>query len=271
MKKNKNKLKIDKHKIKQIFTTKYRNINAYKITIKNKMENKKNIQEIKTIVFEDFSLFTDKDFQKISNILTKEIKYFLNKIDKNYDKKSFRYFIAGLGSHDLAIDKLGYLVSSKVISTSIKLKENLLDKNYFGDVFSLSPSIANTNGQYTSDILSSLIEKFKPDVLFVIDSLICKKIDMIARSFQISDVGLSPGELSRSKQPSIKTQKVKIPVISIGCPLAYKICTPKYTHILSIKDIDLAVVKLSRIIAFSLNRTLHPKLKGSEIEFLMDD
>ena len=269
MKSNNSKNKNKMNKTKETFISRYRSINGYKITLKSSATNP--AFESKTIVFEDFSLFTNKDFQKITNIITKEIKYFLKKIDKNYDKKSLKYFVAGLGSHDLSIDKLGYLVSSKVISTSVRLKEKKLNKNYFGDVFSLSPSITNTNGQYTSDILSALIEKFKPNILFVIDSLLCKKIDIIARSFQITDAGLSPGELSKLEQPSIKRKNLKIPVISIGCPLAYKISTQKMTQVLTIKDIDLAVQKLSEIIAYSLNKVLHPHLKNSEIVFLMND
>lgn len=249
-----------------------------KITHINLVDNKdgKNKRKSKlytNIFFEEFSYFSNRNFDYIVSTLILEIKRFIKLL--NFKKKNLTYFIVGLGNNEIEADKLGYLVTKKIISTNIKSNKNKFNDIQLGKVFSLSPSTANNNGVYTVDIIKGLNEYFKPDLIILIDSMSCKNIEILAKAIQLSNVGFTPGCEINNKQPSITTGFLNTPIITIGCPLVCDLINInkeyKTSKILTIKDINFAVNKFATIIAFALNKIIHKSLKDEEIIFLMKD
>lgn len=231
---------------------------------------KKEIGTYTTIFCEEFNYLTNLNFDFLTKILTKEIKKIVDLESKN--KKNIKYFVVGLGNPEITADCLGTNVVKKIISTTKDLENNNISNKDFGNVFSLAPSISSQNGIYTLDIIKSICSFFKPDLVFVIDSLSCKKPEYLGKTFQINTCGLTPGCEIKNKQPKIDKESLKIPVISIGCPVVINLSSiqnkSKFNPVLTLKDIDVAIKTLADIISFSLNKIIHKNLTTDEIIFL---
>lgn len=223
-----------------------------------------------TIFCKEFDFLTNQHFTFLSDIVIKEVKNFLSllKIDISAHPK---IFVAGLGNVNITADSLGILVTNKIISTSFEIENKTISDKNFANVFSIAPSVATYNGVYTSQIIKAICQEFKPDLVVLIDSLSCKDIEILGKTFQLSTSGLTPGSEVGLSQPKINKQLLKVPVLTIGCPL---VCNLKNinknttdSRILTLKDIDIVVKKCADIIAYSLNKCFH-NLKKDEILFL---
>ena len=258
---------------KEYDTLKTKLTNVELTSLKASQKLKKDIGFYSTIFCEEYNYLTNEGFNFISSLLSSEIKKIINKeLASNPHPK---YFIVGLGNSSITADSLGVKVTNKIISTSINLKNGNLSSNNFGDVFSLSPSVASKNGIYTLTIIKAIVKELKPDAIIIIDSLSCKNIKNICRTFQVNNCGLTPGCEIGNKQPKIDKSNLKIPVISVGCPVVTNLSNivkkPAYDHILTLKDIDIAINRLADIISFAINKVVHPKLKDEEIIFLSNN
>lgn len=258
-------------KTKKANNTTITEINLQNFKLAKNLDKKEGIYT--TIYCKDFDYLSNKHFCFLSKILEKEIKKLLKKIKiKNIHYPKF--FIVGLGNSEIIADCLGVYVCEKIISTKKDIDCNNLSKKYFGNVFSIAPSISNKNGIYTYEIVKSLSESLKPDIVILIDSLSCKNINSIFKTFQLNTIGLTPGCDIGNKQPSITKNSLSIPVISIGCPtvINLKDITNKNNNnsnpVLTIKDVDIAIKKCAEIISFSLNKVIHKNLSDNEIIYL---
>ncbi len=264
-KKNKNLVK--KIEFKEFKTT----LTTVNITSKKQEKLlKKEIGTYTTIFCEEFNYLTNINFDFLTKILTKEIKKIIDLESKN--KKNIKYFVVGLGNPEITADCLGVNVVKKIICTTKDLENNNLSNKDFGNVFSLTPSISSKNGIYTLDIIKSICSFFKPDLVFIIDSLSCKNAKYLGKTFQVNTCGLTPGCEIKNKQPKIDKEGLKIPVISIGCPVVINLSNiqnkPQLDPVLTLKDIDVAIKTLADIISFSLNKIIHKNLSKDEIIFL---
>ena len=121
---------------------------------------------------------------------------------------------------------MGYLVTEKILSTTKDIENKKLSKRTFGNAFSIAPSSASKNGIYTSQIILSLCKEVKPDIVILIDSLSCKNINFLGRTFQINTCGLTPGCEVGNKQPKICKNALKTPVLAIGLAYMWKVRVP---------------------------------------------
>lgn len=263
--------KIDKNLIeKQSFEY---HTEVTRININNQENAKllnKDVGFYSTIFSKDIDFLTNKHFDFLSNLVINEIKKFLTLLNIEMSNKP-KIFVVGLGNCNITADSLGTLVVNKVISTSFELENRNISNKFFGDVFSISPSVTSANGIFTSKIVKALCKEFKPDLVVLIDSLSCKNVEILGKSFQFSTSGLTPGSEVGLKQPKIEKKLINTPILTIGCPLVCKLQNiDKFTKddkLLTLKDIDVVVKKCADIIAYSINNCFH-NLKKEEILYL---
>lgn len=244
-------------------------INLNDNTLAKRLDKKQGLYS--TIFCEKFDYLSNKDFEFLTKLLIKELKSLFKEL--NISTKPYpKYFIVGLGNYDITADCLGVYVINKLISTTKDIENGSLSKDIFGNVFSIAPSISTKNGIYTFEIIKSLTKELKPDVVILIDSLSCKNINNMLKTFQLNTVGLTPGCEIGNKQPTINEESLSVPVISIGCPTVINLKSisnkQKINPVLTLKDIDIAINKCADIISFTLNKVIHKNLSDNEIIFL---
>lgn len=242
------------------------------VEITNEIVSKKldkDIGSYSTIFCEGYNYLTNENFDFLTSLLTNEINKILN---KTINKPNLKFFVVGLGNGDITADSLGVRVVNKIISTSLNINNGNLSNKNFGDVFSLAPSVASKNGMYTLSVIKSIVNELKPDIVIVVDSLSCKNIKYMCKTFQVNNCGLTPGCEIGNKQPKINYEELNIPVLSVGSPVVTNArnITKKFNEdlIITLKDIDIIINNLADVIAFSLNKVIHKNLKDEEIIFL---
>lgn len=268
------KIKIKKDKGVSIKT---KNFDTLKTTLTNidltskdsSLKLNKDVGFYSTIFCEEYNYLTNEGFEFVTNLLESEIK---NVIEKTTKKNNLKYFVVGLGNASITADSLGVKVVDKIISTSLNLKNGNISPENFGDVFSFCPSVASKNGIYTLSLVKAITKELKPDILIIIDSLSCKNIKYICKTFQVNNCGLTPGCEIGNKQPKLCNSSLGVPVISVGCPVVTNLSNiikkPYFDHVLTLKDIDIAINKLADIIGFSINKVFHKNLTNEQIIYL---
>ena len=222
------------------------------------IENDINVSEIinKENIYRIIEFSNINNTELIKEFLIKEISFF---IKKKFNNKDFHAFVIGLGNENNTADSIG----PKVLK-NIKVNSYLESLNIpiIGNkVSALEPGVLGTTGIDTKKIIKSVSKEINPDCLILIDSYVTENINYLNKTIQITDEGIIPGSGLYIQNDEISKKTMGIPVIVIGIPTAIeidfssndKIISP---FIVSTKDIDSYVFKISKIISDALNEVL---------------
>lgn len=205
---------------------KINNINQKEITIGNikvidvnvddnssKLINKKK-GRYTTICFDDVTDTNNKN--NLIKVLTKYLKKYIKASNKDL------ILVVGLGNIDSTPDSLGPKVVDNITITNHIYELGLLDKKY-KRVCSIIPGVYAKTGIETSSIIESIVNKIKPSIVVIIDSLASASIDRLNKTIQITDTGINPGSGIGNKRKEISIDTLHIPVIAIGVPTVVSI------------------------------------------------
>lgn len=177
----------------------------------SKIINKKKGNYI-TIEFDDI---TDSDnFEKVKKIFIRELNKLLNLLKINPKASCL---IVGLGNSKSTPDSLGPLAINNIIVTNHLYELEQLDENY-RRVSVLVPGVMGQTGLETSDVIASIVSKFKPDFMIIIDALASQSIERVNKTIQITDTGIHPGSGIGNSRKEISYETLNIPCIAIGIP-----------------------------------------------------
>ena len=132
--------------------------------------------------------------------------YYLQKYLK---KEKNKILIVGLGNRNIVADALGPIVINH-IEVNNHLEEN--DTK----VAAVSLGVMAQTGMETSDLLTSICNEFKPNLVILIDALATKNIKRINKSVQLNDVSISPGSGVFNFRKEINMKTLNAPLISLG-------------------------------------------------------
>lgn len=175
-----------------------------------------------TIETKDIRNLEDEEENKLVNIVSNEIKKLI-KSDKN-EKASV--LIVGLGNEYITPDALGPKVVKNINITRhvIKLSKELLDEST-RSVSAIMPGVLGTTGIETSEIVKSVSDKIKPDIVIAIDSLASSSMHRIGNTIQLSNTGITPGAGVKNKREGLNESTLNVPVIALGVPTVVDLAT----------------------------------------------
>lgn len=173
-----------------------------------------------TIESQDMQYLTEEQKQKLISKIGDQVKTLAEG-----DRKSF--MVVGLGNEYVTPDSLGPKVIKYLDVTRhlLKFAKEYVDSNTTREVSAISPGVLGTTGIETAEIIESIVNKVKPDVIIVIDSLVSQSVHRIGKSIQIGNRGIVPGAGVRNKREGINQETLKIPVIAIGVPTVVDMAT----------------------------------------------
>ena len=236
------------------------------------IKKSKNIKVIKVEVKDDRYIipgeyitieFKDMFDNSIRKTIVKELKYLFDKYKFNIDSSAL---VIGLGNEKSTPDSLGPLVIQNIIVTR---HLEALGLNSSRIVSALKPGVMGETGIETKDIIKGVIDKIKPSFLIVIDSLKTESLKRLNKAIQITDTGIHPGSGIKNKREKLNIDTVGIPVIAIGVPTVCDVHTiiKDITNkkniknipnmIVTPKDIDFVIDKMSDLISLSINNALY--------------
>lgn len=204
------------------------------------------------------SMYITIEFDNSDNIIPYVIKSIKKVMKKNNIKSNDSALVVGLGNEKSTPDSLGVRVIDDIIVTRHFDLMGLKRRS----VSAIKPGVTGETGIETKDIVKSIIDKTKPKFLIVIDSLKSNSINRLNHAIQITDNGIKPGSGVDNSRVKLNTKSLGIPVIAIGVPTVCDInditnCNSDMDLVLTSKDIDFVINKLSNIIAISINKILY--------------
>lgn len=192
-------------------------------------------------------------------------KYLKKILRKNGYKKSYKLLVVGLGNDSYLSDALGPKVVKEVNVTShIKNKNNLVSVSCF------IPNVLGVTGLESSEMIKSIITKFKIDLVLVIDSLATRSITRLYKTYQLTDTGINPGSGINNKRIGVNKKVMGIPVIALGVATVVDVAS---IMVNTLGVIDKKLVNQSSIDAIyeSLNEGNHNfVMTTKEIDDLID-
>lgn len=256
---------------KQTFLGKYDTLKTH-IEIKTDKAKKMFNREVGKYTSIQCSRLTPYD-TNVKNYMIECLTNILMDYIKIVSPKAKNFLIVGIGNRNFISDSLGPKVNKNIIITRhVKLNNPKVLDERLNCVSAISPSVLGVTGIETINIVLGVVEKIKPDLVFVIDTLLANNYNYLGNCFQVSNVGLVPGSGVNNAQNLIDTNTLKVPTISIGVPLvvsATNFCesnNPELENlVVTPKDIDIIVDSCALIIATSLNCAIHKKMNIDEI------
>ena len=206
------------------------------------VENNINNESYRLITYDDLL-----DSKSVEKKLIKELKNYIN---KNYK----HIFVVGLGNENNTADSVGPKVIKK-LRVNAHLQNIGIKNEYI--ISALEPGVLGTTGIETTKIIKSITDKIKPNLVILIDSYVTKDFKYLNKSIQITDEGIIPGSGLNQKNEEISFTTLKVPTIVIGVVTAIEIKN-KINYIVSTKNVDYYVDKVSDIISNSLNKIFYP-------------
>ena len=173
-----------------------------------------------TMEIKDINYLEEKDKERVGDLVAKQVSELIG----TDNTKSI--MIVGLGNIAVTPDALGPKVVKNIDITRhlLNYAKDLVEKNT-RCVSAISPGVLGTTGIETYEIVNSVVQKIKPDMLIVIDSLASQSIHRIGNTIQLSNTGITPGEGVRNKREALDEESLGIPVIAIGVPTVVDMAT----------------------------------------------
>lgn len=165
-----------------------------------------------TIEFDDVT--DSSNYEKVKKVFVRELNNLLNLL--KIDKKA-SCLIIGLGNSKSTPDSLGPLTINNIIVTNHLFELDELSNEY-RRVSVLVPGVMGQTGLETSDVISSIVDKFKPDFIILIDALASQSVERVNKTIQMTDTGIHPGSGIGNSRKEISYETLNIPCIAIGVP-----------------------------------------------------
>ena len=190
--------------------------------------------------------------------------------------------VVGLGNRGITADALGPKVADGLLVTRhIRTRDEQL-YNSLGqcEVSALATGVLGQTGIETLELVKGAVERVRPDLVIAVDALAARGVDRLAVTVQLCDTGLSPGSGIGNDRRALNAETLGVPVLAVGAPTVVgsstlvrdalslagmdgdlpaeleKVLENGRSFFVSLKESDVAVAELSRIISQAINRAL---------------
>lgn len=167
-------------------------------------------------------------------------------------KNANNILIVGLGNNKLIADSLGVQTVNKIVPNLC----NIVKTKY--KLFLLKAGVFGETGIESAQTVKALVKELNCSLVVAIDTLAAISPVRLGTSFQISNMGLSPGAGINNARKKLNYESLGVPVVVLGVPMvinAQNLCEEiEYENlILSQKDTEMFVKCASRVLSLAIN------------------
>lgn len=181
--------------------------------------------------------------------------------------------VVGLGNRDITPDAIGTEVVSHLMVTH-HIKQNIKGMDSMSGVCAISPGVLGTTGIETLEIIKGVTERVKPELIIAVDALAAADISRINTTIQIADTGIQPGAGVGNNRDGLTEKTLGVKVIAVGVPTVIDAANISDMEIpeelaplmVTTKDIDLVIERMSKTVANGINMALHRDWSLRDIE-----
>lgn len=174
--------------------------------------------------------------------------------------------VVGLGNRAMTPDAVGPMTADGVLVTR-HLRQSL-PRIFAGmrQVSALRPGVLGMTGVESAEIVRSVVERIQPDRVIVVDALAAGSPARLCRSVQLTDAGIVPGSGVGNSRAAFSRESLGVPVVAVGVPTVVDAAEKGQSPLLvTPRDIDVQVQRLSRAIFTGINAALFPDWSAEEI------
>lgn len=185
-------------------------------------------------------------------------------------KEEHSVLVVGLGNRDMTPDAVGPLTVRGLLVTR-HLRSHLPE--LFSDlrsVSALTPGVLGTTGMESAEIVQSVVKATKPDRVIVVDALAAGSTDRLCRVIQVTDAGIVPGSGVGNSRAAFSGKTLGVPVVAVGAPTVMDAGTKDDPMLVTPRDVDAMVRRLSSLISDGIHRALFPDWTREEIAQFVD-
>lgn len=178
--------------------------------------------------------------------------------------------IVGLGNSEIASDRLGSACLSYIPATAHLSAHEDFHALGLRRISVIGTGVTGKSGIESSDYIRYIAEGERADFIIAVDSLACSSRERLCRTVQITDTGISPGSGVGNRRKRLDKTVCGIPVIAVGVPTVMDFFDEEGESLMvTPRNIDLHVKKLSELIGIGISMALNPSLSESEIRKLI--
>lgn len=166
-----------------------------------------------TIDIPEYTAYDGGLMDDVSKVLGTTLKELANVNEKQ------TVLVVGLGNIKVTPDALGPKVVEKIMVTR-HLRDVMPDAidDTVVSVGAISPGVLGITGIETFEIIKSIVDRIKPDLVVCIDALASRRTERVNRTIQVSDSGISPGAGVGNYRKQLNEESLGVKVIAIGVP-----------------------------------------------------
>lgn len=229
----------------------------------------KSIGKYITIDAQDMK-YSTADYEAVCNMLAEDLRKMCN--------NSKSTLVIGLGNRKITPDALGAeVVDNLLITNHMKRYMPETFGSEYGSVSAIVPGVMGTTGIETAEIIKGVIGRLNPDTIIAIDALACADASRLAVCIQLSNAGIAPGSGVGNHRDGLNYESLGIKVIAVGVPTVISaeilggadMSEELKSLMVTVKDIDLVIKRMSKAVANGINMALHKNLTIQEIEELV--
>lgn len=173
--------------------------------------------------------------------------------------------VVGLGNREVTADAVGPLTIDQLLVTRHLFQDEAVGRavgKKYRKVSALVPGVMAQTGMETMELIRSVVEETKPDVVLVVDALAARSPKRLNTTIQLTDTGISPGAGVGNDRKELNEASLGCPVIAIGVPTVLDAVTiardevledVKYLFVMP-RNIDSSVQYVSELLAGGINR-----------------
>ena len=192
-------------------------------------------------------------------------------IPKEIQKGGKNILVVGLGNRGIVADSLGAKVVDKIIVTrhNFETVKTEISAN-ISSISAFCPNVSGITGIDSKEMIFAVIDKIKPDMVIVVDSLISRDLDNIMNVVQVNNVGITPASYKITEgYCGLSETTLGIPVIALGVPLVAS-CNRFLSScgdnlVITSRNIDMRIGKIADLVAYSINLALNKFLTFDDV------
>ena len=183
--------------------------------------------------------------------------------------------LVALGNPDITPDAIGPLCAGHLLVTRHLKQHQIPGAEALCSTSLCRPGVLGSSGIESAAQIRALCELLRPDLVIAVDALAGSDLDLLCRTVQICDTGISPGSGVGNARDAIDRESLGLPVIAVGVPtvidasalsnepgLAGMFVTPR--------SIDAQVRACGKLIGYGIDLALHPGLRLEDLQLILD-
>lgn len=188
--------------------------------------------------------------------------------------------VAGLGNAAVTPDAIGPRCLDHLVVTR-HLGEHFPQ---FRPVSAIAPGVLGTTGLESVEVVRGIVERSEPCCVIVVDALASRSLDRLCTTVQLADTGITPGSGVGNHRAAFDQRTLGVPVLAVGVPTVVEARTLLQdtleengvsrqdgavfcdrSLVVTPKDIDARVCRMSRLLGYGISLGLHKSLSVADI------